>query len=431
MTLDVLGRPGVGRRREPRRKVSIAGAFSWRSDVCAAAVGNVAAPMRLLWVLPRFGGSTVGGAERLVGELAARGVPDGWVSEIATTCAVDHFTWENELPPGGSVEEGVLVHRFAVGRRDAARYEELHPAILAGGANYATELEWLANSVWSPDLQRFIEKRVDDYGLALFAPYFFGTTVWGAQVAPERSAVVPCLHDEPYARLRTVRRVLESVRGCVFNSDAEERLARRLSHIKGSGVVGLGFDPPQADPTALFAEPRGIGKYILYAGRIEEGKRVHVAVDYAMRHAEERPDAPRLVLIGSGQYKLPKRARGVVVNAGFLDEEEQRAAYAEAVALVNPSELESFSIVLMEAWQEGTPALVAASSAVMRDHVKASGGGFVFDSYNAYRDGVDRLLDEPNVAKQMGEAGREYVRSEYSWPAVRDRLRTTIERLVA
>jgi O-antigen biosynthesis protein len=387
--------------------------------------------VRLLWVLPRFGGSTVGGAERLVGDLAARAIPGGWNSEVATTCAVDHFTWENELPPGETSENGVVVLRFEVGPRDGARYEQLHPTILAGEADYATELEWLANSVWSPGLQRFLGEKIDDYDLALFAPYFFGTTIWGAQVSPERSVLVPCLHDEPYAHLRTVQRVLGSVRGCVFNSEAEERLARRLAEVRGSGVVGLGFDPPNSAPTARFAESRGIGRYVLYAGRIEAGKRVNVVVDYALRHAAERRDAPRLVLIGSGTYAPPEEAKGVVVHAGFLDEEERRAAYAEAVALVNPSELESFSIVLMEAWREGTPALVAWGSEVMRNHVEHSGGGLTFDSYESYRDSVDRLLDDQDRARSMGEAGRQYVLQEYGWPAVRQRFRDTIELLAA
>ena len=385
--------------------------------------------MRLLWVLPRFGGSTVGGAERLVGELAARGVPEGWVSEVAATCAANHFTWENELSPGESQENGLVVRRFEVGPRDGARYEQLHPAILAGRADYATELEWLANSVWSPGLQRFLAEDIESYDLALFAPYFFGTTIWGAQVSPERSALVPCLHNEPYARLTTVRRVLESVRGCVFNSEAEERLARRLSDIHASGVVGLGFDPPDGAPSARFSEPHGIDRYVLYAGRLEEGKRVHVAVDYAMRHAADRSDAPRLVLMGSGTYQLPEEAKGIVFHAGFLNEEERRAAYAEAVALVNPSVLESFSIVLMEAWREGTPALVAAGSEVMGEHIERSDGGLTFDSYESYRDGVDRLLEEPGVARRMGHAGRTYVLDNYGWPAVRERLRTTIESL--
>jgi glycosyltransferase involved in cell wall biosynthesis len=385
--------------------------------------------VRLLWVVPRFGNTTVGGAERLVGELATRATPEGWSSEMATTCAVNHYTWANELEPGTREEEGVLVRRFDVGPRNGLRYEQLHPAIISGEALYDEELEWLAHSVWSPGLQDFLRDHVDEYDLALFAPYFFGTTVWGAQIAPQQSALVPCLHDEPYARLQTIRRLLTSVRGCVFNSEAEERLTRTISPVRESGVVGMGFDRPDGPPASSFAARRGLGPYVLYAGRIEEGKRVDVAVEYAMRHADERPDAPRLVLIGSGTYEPPEEALGVVFSAGFLDEEERRAAYAEALALVNPSHMESFSIVLMEAWLEGTPALVAEGSDVLREHVEHSGGGLTFDSYENYRDAVDELLDDPARRGDLGNQGRAYVEESYSWPSVSERLQETLERL--
>jgi glycosyltransferase involved in cell wall biosynthesis len=391
-------------------------------------IGSIA-DVRLLWVTPRFGNTTVGGAERLVGELATRATPESWTSEVATTCAVDHYTWANELEPGTRTEDGIPVHRFEVGPRDGLRYEQLHPSILSGNAGYDDELEWLANSIWSPALQDFLEKRGADYDLTLFAPYFFGTTVWGAQVAPERSALVPCLHDEPYARLATIRRLLESVRGCVFNSEAEDRLARSITSVREAGVVGMGFDPPDKPPTTSFAQTLGLGSYLIYAGRIEEGKRVHVAVEYALRHAHERPDAPRLVLIGSGTYEPPEEAANVVVRAGLLDDEERRAAYADALALVNPSHMESFSIVLMEAWLEGTPVLVAEGSEVLREHVEHSGGGLTFDSYESYRDAVDRLVDDPTIRQDLGARGREYVHESYSWPCVRRRLQETLERV--
>ena len=147
-------------------------------------------------------------------------------AEVATTCATNHFTWANELPAGESVEDGVLVRRFEVGVREDLRYHQLHARVLGGAASYAEELEWLGHSVWSPDLQRFLEDSTSDYDLAIFSPYLFGTTLWGAQVDPGRSALVPCLHDEPYARLSTVRRVVEASRGCLFNAPAEERLAQ-------------------------------------------------------------------------------------------------------------------------------------------------------------------------------------------------------------
>jgi glycosyltransferase involved in cell wall biosynthesis len=385
--------------------------------------------VRLLWVVPRYGISTVGGAETLVRALATRGVPAGWSCDVATTCAVDHTTWANELPPGESTADGVRVHRFEVGPRDQARYDELHGRVLTSPA-YLDELEWLANSVWSPGLERFLLDAGGDYDLVIFAPYLFGTTLWGAQVAPERSAVMPCLHDEPYAYLATVKNVVQAGRGCIFNSGGEERLARRLYRIREGHVVGMGFDPTGPLETR-FAEPRGLGRYLLYAGRLEEGKRVDVAVEYAVRYAEERPDPPQLVLIGSGSYRPPRHADGVVVHAGFLPEEEKRAAYAEAVAVVNPSRLESLSIVLMEGWLEGTPALASGESEVLRDHCAASGGGFLFDSYDSFRSALDALLGDEERRDRMGRAGRSYVLERYSWEAVAGRLVDAVEHLAA
>ena len=156
---------------------------------------------------------------------------------------------------------------------------------------------------------------------------------------------------------------------------------------------------------------------------------MHIAVDYAVRYAAEREDAPKLVLIGQGTYEPPEEAAGVVVHAGFVSEEEKRAAYAEALALVNPSHMESLSIVLMEAWLEGTPALVDEGSAVLREHAERSGGALLFDSYESYRDGLDRLRAEPETREQLGAAGREYVLSAYGWPAVQARFREAVESL--
>jgi glycosyltransferase involved in cell wall biosynthesis len=387
--------------------------------------------MRLLFVPPRFGEETVGGAERLVHALAANAVPDGWNAEVATTCATNHFTWENALPAGESVEDDVLVRRFEVGLRQDRRYHELHPRVLNGTATYADELEWLGHSVWSPDLQRFLEESAADYDLAIFSPYLFGTTLWGAQVDPGRSALIPCLHDEPYARLTTVRTVVEATRGCLFNAPAEERLARRLYSVRAGGVVGMGFEAPENPPAAGFADRRGLGPYLLCAGRIEEGKRVDVAVEYAVQYAAERSNAPKLVLIGSGTYQPPKGARDIVVHAGLLDPTERRAAYAEALAIVNASHMESLSIVLMEAWLEGTPALVAVGSEVLREHAERSGGGLVFGSYEEFRDAVDELLEDESRRLALGEAGRAYVLDEYGWPSVRRRFRATVEQLAA
>lgn len=385
--------------------------------------------MRILWVVPRFGAEVVGGAETLVRRLAHRAMPAGWSGEVATTCASDHTSWRNDLPVGESRDGELRVRRFPVDPRDEERHARAHRLVIEGRAGYLDEMEWLASGVWSHEMGLYLER--SDHDLIIFCPYLFGTTLWGAQVAPERSAILPCLHDEPYARLETVGRVISASRGCLFNAPAEERLARRLYDVREGGVVGMGFDAPAAEAPAEFAERHGLGRYLVYAGRLEEGKRVDVAVDHAARYARERPDAPRLVLLGSGGYAPPRDTSDAVLRVGYVSEDEKRSALAGAVALVNPSHMESLSIVLMESWIEGTPAIVAQQSEVMRDHCDASGGGIPFGSYEDYRDAVDRMLADPAEARRMGARGREYALDVYGWPAVASRFAAVVERLAS
>ena len=91
--------------------------------------------MRLLFVTPRWG-EVAGGAERAMRGFATR-CCDGYDVEVATTCAVDHHTWRNELPAGverdGDVTSPVRGH--AARRRHARprRVELPRPGAGAGG----------------------------------------------------------------------------------------------------------------------------------------------------------------------------------------------------------------------------------------------------------------------------------------------------------
>ena len=45
-----------------------------------------------------------------------------------------------------------------------------------------------------------------------------------------------------------------------------------------------------------------------------------------------------------------------------------------------------------------------------------------FRNYPEFEAELKLLLDNPDLAKTMGEAGRAYVTREYAWPRVMDRL---------
>jgi glycosyltransferase involved in cell wall biosynthesis len=378
--------------------------------------------MRFLLVVPRFGPDIVGGAERLAWELATRAIGPDDVMEVATTCAIDHHTWINHHPPGTETIAGLQVHRFEVGRRDSRRHAELVGRLNSKGSlTYTEELELLGHDVWSPTMQAFLEKRGDQYDLILFMPYLFGTTFWGVQAWPERSALVPCLHDEPAAHMSVMRQLFRSCAGCLFNTAAEQRLAERLYGPLPGGVVGMGFDPVSSHLSTARDAMTNLGNYFLYAGRLEEAKRVPVIVEYVERFAKQRNAHVKLVLIGRGPYSPPDSATHVV-NLGWVDEAEKFALMRDSVALVHPSELESLSIVLMEAWRAGTPAIVAAGSEVMHDHCTASGGGITFSNYQQFSHAADRLLTDAPGREQMAQAGKAYVVEGHSWGAVRRRF---------
>ena len=387
---------------------------------------------RVAFVVPRYGPGVVGGAEtlcRLMAEnLAAHGTP----VEVLTTCAVDHFTWANHHPEGATVEGGVTVRRFAVSaERDPERFWALHTAIDAGApVGYSEEVEWMGQSVWSAGLQAAAED-ADRYDWAVGIPYLFGTGFWAAAARPERTALIPCLHDEPHARTRIVVGALTAARGLMLNSEGEGHLAERIAPGARRRVVGVGYDdepPPSPDEVAAFCARRGIASgYLLYAGRREAAKGLPLLFSHYAALRRARPDTPPLALMGSGDLPVPDELAGHVIELGFVPDAERAAAYAGAALLVHPSTLESLGMVMLEAWLAGTPALVNAGSPVLLAHCRASGGGLWFSDEADFVEACGAMLDDPGLRAALAAGGAGYTRSTFSWPEVRRRFLDALE----
>ena len=385
-------------------------------------------------MVPRYGPDVVGGAETLVrglaGHLAAGGAP----VEVLTTCARDHLTWRNALRPGASTDQGVTVRRFPVKPRNERRFAWLHQRILRGGRlDLEDQLRWAEESVSSPELYRHLVGHRAAYDLVCFAPYLFGTTLWGVHMVPERAVLIPCLHDEPFAHLDVVRAVFQACRGFIFNAPPEAQLAEKLYGLgdRPAGVVGLGFDPPPPTDPEGFRRRHGLtGPLLLYLGRKEAGKNVPLLIQYARRYRETHGAELTLALAGDGPVTVPPGTPGIR-DLGYLDRSEKAAAYAAATVVCQPSVNESFSIVLMEAWLAGTPVLVHAGCAVTTHHVFRAHGGLAFGDYYEFAEALSLLLEDGARRARLGAQGRRYVEAEYSWPAVTARLAATLERLVA
>lgn len=390
----------------------------------------------LAFVTPWYGRDIAGGAEAecraTARALRARGVR----IEILTTCARDHASpWADHHPPGVTEEDGLLVRRFRVRPRDAERYARLQWRLDLGGRLAPhEEAEFVRHSVNSDDLHAYLAAERDRYWY-LFIPYCFGTTWEGALVAPERSLLVPCLHDEPFARLQATRRALRAVRAVCFHVPAERALAEQVAgsdpgtfHVVGEGVDAL----PPGDAGRFRARHRVPEPFLLYAGRKAREKNVPLLVEYFAHYRFAHPDRPlKLVLIGSGGIRIPSRVGRHVLDLGFVPVQEKADAYAAALALCQPSLLESFSLVLMEAWLAGRPVLVHGRCAVTREHCLASNGGLFFDDYFEFQETLDLLAGDPALRDRLATAGRAYVLARYTWERVTGRYLDVLDRLGA
>lgn len=388
---------------------------------------------RLAFICPRFAeGTTVGGAETLIRALAMQAVAAGRDVVFLTTCAKDHVSWANELPPGERMVDGLRVHTFPVNTdRDSALFLKLQDRVGRGHRlSQADEHAWLHNNVRSDALARFLAENGPRISKVIAGPYLFGVVHQAITAIPGRGILLPCLHDEPFAYLGVTRSLFGKASGFIFNSVPERDLACRLFAPPSSAchVVGIGLAPREpADPRA-FATRRGIpAPYIIYAGRREPLKGTPLLLDYFAAFRKRTGRDLRMVLSGSGSVDIPSSVQDAVYDVGFLSEDEKNEAMAGAVAFCHASVNESLSIVLLEAWLNRTPALVCARGEVLSHQCRRSNGGLWFRNYPEFEAMLLRLMDEPSLRSSMGDAGRAYVLGEYTWPAVRERLLQAVD----
>lgn len=385
--------------------------------------------MRVAFVAPFYGARAAGGAESECRHTAIRLAASGVEVEVFTTCVLDlQHDWNvNGYPQGLSVEDGIPVHRFRREVADPMAFSVLNDRLLRG-EQLAPEEErrFMALHVTSPGLLRALADARGRFDRFVFIPYLFGTTYHGMMVCPERSVLIPCLHDEGYARMRTTAETFGRAARIVYHTEAERILALRLfgADAEKGAVLGEGVDTAFESDGERFRQKHGVkGPFVLYAGRKDRTKNVDTLIRYFLASRTRMGNRLQLVLIGPGSMTIPPEAAGSIVDLGFVFEQDKRDAYSAALALCQPSLNESFSIVMMEAWACGTPCLVHGGCAVTKEHVLASGGGLYFDDERDFAGCLEFFYGRPHEVFAMGAAGRRYVNANFGWDRIIPRYR--------
>ena len=191
-------------------------------------------------------------------------------------------------------------------------------------------------------------------------------------------------------------------------------------------IVPLGLDPssyPRPTPAQVAATRRRHGEgFFLFIGVLRYYKCLHILLD-AMQGAPYRA-----VVVGAGplEGELKRQAARLRLDnvefAGAVSEPTKVALIGLSRAVVFPSYMrsEAFGVTLLEGAMYGKP-LVSAEVGSGTSHVNIDGEtGLVAapESPASLRAAMDRLHQQPDVARQLGQGARQRFRRLFSGEVV-------------
>jgi glycosyltransferase involved in cell wall biosynthesis len=130
------------------------------------------------------------------------------------------------------------------------------------------------------------------------------------------------------------------------------------------------------------------------------------------------PQSEELTKYLEARPEVQAALAGKIRILGFLDEPAKRALLSACDLLALPSRVDSFGIVLLEAWLHGKPVIGAAAGGIP-DLVREGETGLLvpFGDAHALAAAIARLINDPDFANRLGSAGRKQVLAGYTWDA--------------
>jgi glycosyltransferase involved in cell wall biosynthesis len=157
-------------------------------------------------------------------------------------------------------------------------------------------------------------------------------------------------------------------------------------------------------------------KFLFYPAQFWVHKN-HLRLIEAFREVAAQVPDLNLVLTGKkrDEYRTVMDAieksglSGRVIHLGHVAQQDLRATYRLATALVMPSLFESVSIPIYEAFQVGTP---VAASGILAIPEQVGDAGLLFDPMSgaSIRDAILKIVRDPAQARQLGARGHERMR---------------------
>lgn len=379
---------------------------------------------KIAFVCQRYGLEVNGGAE-LHCRLLAEQMQKIYDVEVYTTCALDYITWANWYPEGTEEINGVVVRRFpTVRERDVKSFGLISDKVFSEKkhSNWDEKIYLWEQGPCIPSGLKTLKANQKKYKAIFFMTYLYYHTAMGMKMNLKNAYLIPTLHDEPPAYLRCFDAVFYNAKGIAWNTQEEKDFAeKRFPGIsaKHSDIVALGIEQAPKPWPELPEELQGVD-YITYVGRIDPNKGCKEMFEFFLRYKEEFGGNLKLVTAGKPVMEVPDHPD--IIQLGFVSDEMKFTVMENAKALLLCSRFESLSMVVLESMSVGRPILVSGHCEVLKGHCIRSNAGLWFDNYTEFAATLNYLLEHEEEYEVMRENGRAYVKENYQWDVIINKI---------
>ena len=246
-----------------------------------------------------------------------------------------------------------------------------------------------------------------------------------------------------YSKL-LANRILQNAAVIFYSAEGERDEASPLKLRPPSVLVPDGFDPSEfanLPERGRFRErffSGHKGPLVLFLARLNAKKGLDLLIEAMRSVIAERPDV-RLAIVGPPdpvsfnndviRWVKENNIEAQTVLTGVADTQMRLEAFADSDVYVLPSHAENFGFTVFEAMACGIPVVVSDTLNFAPDFAR-SGAAFVLPRIpQAFSDAIVKLIDEPDLRREMGGRGRHLVQ-QYSLDETGAKVAKTVESIL-
>ena len=379
----------------------------------------------------RYGLEVNGGSELYSRQIAER-LAAQYEVEVLTSCAIEYVNWANYYKEGVEQINGVTVRRFkTLHERVQKIFSALDSEMLRHPhADKELSDQWIEQmGPYCPDLVDYVDAHQDEYDAIIIVTYLYYPAVKSIVRVNDKAIFIPTAHQEPFIHFDMYQEVFHAPKAYVFLTDEEKDLVHGIFHNEDvpHEVMGVGVEVPDEIDADRFKKKYNLDHYMIYVGRIDEGKDCPRMFEYFMEYKKRVKSDLKLVLMGKAVCSIPKHKD--IISLGFVSEQDKFDGIKGARALILPSKFESLSISVLEAMTLSTPVIVNGICDVLKGHCVKSNGGLYYKNYFEFEGCMNYMIQHEDEYKSMCINARKYVEKYFQWDDIMRKFDAIIQKV--